>query len=109
MPPIPASVTIRDLHLACLLLEEVQRAGSGAYRRAAAVAGVRLSLIGESLDRVEAVLGHRLLQTGPAGRRRSVLTAVGDQFRCSAPQVVAAWDQAVAHVTEMVALERMEF
>jgi hypothetical protein len=66
------------------------RSRSGAYRRAAPRTGVRLSLIGDALDRVEASLGYRLLEQGAGGRRKAVLTAAGEQRTQKIRQYTAA-------------------
>jgi len=97
--------TIRDLFVVSAILAEVERGGRGAFRRVAARERIRLSLLTEALDRIEAQIGFKLLETGPSGRRRSVLSPVGDQFRFGASAMVTAWDRAMWNVREMASLE----
>ena len=86
---------MRDLRIVQVLLDEVQQGGSGAYRRAAGRTGALLSTVGATIEKVENLLGAKLLETGPKGRRLSAMTAFGEAFRGDAAKVLAAWEQAI--------------
>ena len=64
-PALYPTITIRDLFVVWTLLVEVDKEGSGAFRRAAAAAKTTLTMVPESLVRVEIWLEHPLLEVGP--------------------------------------------
>jgi hypothetical protein len=104
MPENYPTITIRDVFVVKTLLDEADRKGSGAYRRAAAAAGISLALVQESITRVETLLGHKLLEvqisrkrtipkSEPKERRKSETTIAGEQFKKSAIEVLNSWDK----------------
>ncbi len=86
---------MRDIYIVSALLVEVDEGGAGAFRRTAAFAEVSLTMVSESLNRVEAFLGCPLFEVDASGRRRAVLTPVGATFRIGASEVYSAWAKAV--------------
>jgi hypothetical protein len=103
MPEKYPTITIRDIRVVKVLLDEAHRHGKGAYRRTAAAVNASLGMVHESISRVEELLGIKLFEievlrknTNPnvklMERRTSKETMAGEQFRLSSFELLHSWD-----------------